>query len=146
MFERALNAFWIALGAAAAAYAWTLGVMGPSGPDSGLFPLIAAVIIMGSGLALLFQRSTLAMSPDFPRGAALWRVGGVVVGLALFAFGIPYLGFAIAGAITMLVLLRTVEQSNWAMSVLLALVSVAAVVWLFGHLLGMPLPRGPWGF
>ena len=30
--------------------------------------------------------------------------------------------------------------------VLLANVSVVAVVWLFGHLLGMPLPRGPWGF
>jgi len=67
-------------------------------------------------------------------------------GLALFALGIPYLGFAITGAITMLILLRTVEQSSWAMSVLLAIASVIAVVWLFGHLLGMPLPRGPWGF
>jgi hypothetical protein len=46
----------------------------------------------------------------------------------------------------MLILLRTVEQSSWAMSVLLAIASVVAVVWLFGHLLGMPLPRGPWGF
>ena len=146
MFERALNAFWILLGAATAAYAWTLGVTGPSGPDSGLFPLIAAIIIMGSGVALLLQRSSLAIAPDFPRGAALWRVGGVVAGLALFALGIPYLGFSITGAITMLILLRTVEQSNWAMSVLLAIVSVVAVVWLFGYLLGMPLPRGPWGF
>ena len=146
MFERALNAFWIALGAAAAAYAWALGVMGPSGPDSGLFPLIAAVIIMGAGAALMFQRSSLAASPDFPRGAALRRVGGVVAGLALFAFGIPYLGFAIAGAITMLILLRTVEQSSWVESVLLAIFAVVAVVLLFGFLLGMPLPRGPWGF
>ena len=146
MFERALNAFWIALGAAAAAYAWSLGVMGPSGPESGLFPLIAAIIIAGSGVTLMLQRSSLAPSPDFPRGAALWRVGGVVAGLALFALGIPYLGFAITGAITMLILLRTVEQSSWAMSVLLAVVSVIVVVYVFGHLLGMPLPRGPWGF
>jgi len=50
MFERSLNAFWIVLGAAAAAYAWTLGVVGPSGPDSGLFPLIAGLIILGAGL------------------------------------------------------------------------------------------------
>jgi hypothetical protein len=28
----------------------------------------------------------------------------------------------------------------------LALVSVLIVVWLFGHVLGMVLPRGPWGF
>lgn len=145
MFERALNAFWILLGAAAATYSWTLGVIGPAGPDSGLFPLIASLIIMGGGLVLLFQRSGYALSASFPRGAALWRVLGVLAGLALMAIGIPYLGFAITGAITMLILLRTVEQSSWAMSVLLAIVSVMVVVWLFGHLLGMPLPRGPWG-
>lgn len=146
MFERTLNSFWIVLGAAAATYAWTLGVTGPSGPDSGLFPLIAALIIMGAGVVLLFQRSSLAIAPNFPRGAALWRVGGVVVGLALLAIGIPYLGFAITGAITMLILLRTVEQSGWVVSVVLAVASVAIVVWLFGHILGMALPRGPWGF
>ena len=146
MFERALNAFWIVLGAAAATYAWTLGVMGPSGPDSGLFPLIAALIIVGAGVALMFQRGSLATAPDFPRGAALWRVGGVVAGLALMALGVPHLGFAITGAITMLILLRTVEQSSWPVSVVLAIASVVAVVALFGHLLGMPLPRGPWGF
>jgi hypothetical protein len=146
MFERSLNAFWIVLGAAAATYAWTLGVTGPSGPDSGLFPLIAALIIMVAGLVLLLQRSSLAIGPDFPRGAALWRVGGVVAGLALLAIGIPYLGFAITGAITMLILLRTVEQSGWVVSVVLAVASVVIVVWLFGHILGMPLPRGPWGF
>jgi hypothetical protein len=146
MFERALNTFWIVLGAAAATYAWTLGVTGPSGPDSGLFPLIAALIIMGAGVVLLFQRSSLAVAPDFPRGAALWRVGGVIVGLALLAIGIPYLGFAITGAVTMLILLRTVEQSGWVVSVVLAVASVVLVVWLFGHILGMALPRGPWGF
>ena len=32
MFERAVNAFWILLGVAAAAYAWTLGFIGASGP------------------------------------------------------------------------------------------------------------------
>ena len=146
MFERALNAFWIVLGAAAAAYAWTLGVIGPSGPDSGLFPAIAALIIVAAGLALMFQRGSAAAHPDFPRGAALWRVGGVVAGLALMALGVPYLGFAITGAITMLILLRTVEQSSWLVSVVLAIGSVVAVVALFGNLLGMPLPRGPWGF
>ena len=53
MFERTLNVFWILLGAAAAAYAWTLGLVGPSGPESGLFPFIAALIVMGAGVVLL---------------------------------------------------------------------------------------------
>jgi putative tricarboxylic transport membrane protein len=62
------------------------------------------------------------------------------------ALGMPYLGFAATGAITMIILLRTVEQSSWIESIVLTLASVVAVVWLFGHVLGMILPRGPWGF
>jgi putative tricarboxylic transport membrane protein len=146
MFERVLNAFWIVLGAAAAAYAFTLGVVGPAGPESGLFPLIAGLIIMGTGLVLFVRRSSRTESPDFPRGAALWRVCGVVVGLIVIALGIPYLGFAVTGALTMVILLRAVEQTPWPAAVALAVAAVTAVMWLFGQLLGMPLPRGPWGF
>jgi hypothetical protein len=146
LFERALNAFWILLGAAAAAYAWTLGLTGPSGPESGLFPAIAGLIIMATGIVLLVRPSTRAAAPEFPRGAALGRILGVVAGLAVMALGMPYLGFAATGAVTMIILLRTVEDTNWAAAIALALGSVVAVVWLFGHVLGMALPRGPWGW
>ena len=146
MFERTLNTFWVLLGAAAAAYAWTLGVMGPSGPDSGLFPFISALIVMGAGIVLLLRPSRGAIAPDFPRGAALGRVLGVTAGLAFLALSIPFLGFAVAGFITMIILLRAVEKSGWVFSVSLAFVSVVVVVWLFGHVLGMTLPRGPWGW
>ncbi len=95
MLERALNAFWILLGAAAAAAAWRIGLFGPSGP---------------------------------------------------VAIGMPYLGFAVTGTLTMIILLRTVEQTHWFGSVVLAVTSSASVVWLFGHMLGMVLPRGPWGW
>jgi putative tricarboxylic transport membrane protein len=144
MFERALNLFWILLGAAAATYAWTLGLMGPAGPESGLFPFIAAVLVMGAGAVLLLGSPP--VSPHFPRGASLGRVLGVVAGLAFMAVSMPTLGFAIAGFITMIILLRSVEKSGWAFSIALAFVSVVAVVWLFGQVLGMTLPRGPWGW
>jgi putative tricarboxylic transport membrane protein len=146
MFERALNIFWIALGAAAASYAWTLGLAGPSGPESGLFPLIAALIIMGAGGVLLVRSPDGTIPASFPRGAALGRVLGVVAGLAFMAVSIPYLGFAVAGFVAMVILLRAVEKSGWMFSVVLALVSVLTVDWLFSHILGMTLPRGPWGF
>ena len=146
MFERALNAFWIVLGGAAAAYAWTLGVVGPSGPGSGLFPLLAALIIMGAGIVLMIAPAHRAHAPAFARGEALRRGIGVVAGLAVMAIAIPYAGFAIAGAVTMLILLRLVEQVSWPGSLVLAIASVVIVMWLFGHVLGMALPRGPWGF
>lgn len=146
MIERTLNLFWILLGAAAAAYAWTLGIVGPSGPESGLFPFVAALIILSAGVALLLQPSSHAGAPHFPHGAALGRVIGVVSGLAFMAVSIPFAGFAISGFITMIILLRTVEKSGWLFSIALAAVSVAVVMLLFGHVLGMTLPRGPWGW
>src|SRR4249920_1249758 len=97
MFERALNIFWILLGAAAAAYAWTLGLVGPSGPESGLFPFISALIVMGAGVVLLLRFPPGAIAPIFPRGAALGRVIGVAAGFAFMALSIPFLGFAVAG-------------------------------------------------
>ncbi|MET0679723.1 MAG: tripartite tricarboxylate transporter TctB family protein [Burkholderiales bacterium] len=146
MFERGLNVFWIVLGTGAAAHAWTMGLVGPSGPESGLFPLLAGLIIAGAGVALLLLPSHRARTPAWPRGAARGRVLGVIAGLALMAIAMPFLGFATAGAITMIVLLRTVERSSWLGSLSLAIGSVGGVMWLFGHVLGMALPRGPWGW
>lgn len=146
MLERSLNAFWILLGAAAAAYAWTLGLIGASGPESGLFPLLSALIVMGAGIVLLVRPATRATAPGLPRGAALRRIAGVVVALAVMAFALPHAGFALTGALTMLILLRTTGDTGWLGSIGLALASVALVLWLFGHVLGMTLPRGPWGW
>jgi hypothetical protein len=143
VFERTLNAFWILLGAG---YAWTLGLTGPSGPESGLFPLITGLIIMGAGIVLAMRASTRVPAPEFPRGAALRRIAGIVAALAFMAIALPYAGFALTGALTMLVLLRTTGDAGWAGSIGLALASVAAVLWIFGHVLGMALPRGPWGW
>jgi len=142
--ERALNAFWVLLGAATAAYAWTLGLVGPSGPESGLFPLLAALIIMGAGSVLLLNGST--TTPQLPRGAALRRIGGIVAALAFMAIALPHAGFALTGALAMVVLLRTAGDTNWLGSIALALLSIAIVLWLFGQVLGMALPRGPWGW
>ncbi len=71
MLERGLNAFWILLGAGAAMASWSLGLIGTAGPDSGFFPLIAALIVLGSGLVLLVRPDTAARAGDLAarRGA-----------------------------------------------------------------------------
>jgi hypothetical protein len=112
MFERAVNAFWILLGTAAAAYAWTLGLIGTSGPESGLFPLISALIIMGAGIVLIVRPSTRATALQFPRGAALRRIAGIGAGLAFMAIALPHAGFALTGALTMVILLRTTGDTS----------------------------------
>ena len=146
MFERTLNVFWIVFGAASAAYAWSLGMVGPAGPESGLFPFIASIIVSGAGIVLLLRPATQVRALDFPRGAGLWRVVGVILGLIVMAAGMPYLGFCVTSFITMIILLRAVDQSSWLTAVSLAFISTASVFWLFGQMLGMALPRGPWGW
>jgi hypothetical protein len=146
MFERALNVFWIVLGLAAAAHARTFGLIGPSGPESGLFPLIAGLLIATSGLVLLLRPAHRARDPQWASGGALGRVIGVCTGLAVMAFAMDYLGFALTSTLTMIVLLRTVDRGGWLRSIVIAIGSVVFVMWLFGQVLGMPLPRGPWGW
>jgi putative tricarboxylic transport membrane protein len=146
MFERTLNVFWIVFGAASAAYAWSLGMVGPAGPESGLFPFIASIIVSGAGIVLLLRPATQVRTLDFPRGAGLWRVVGVILGLIVMAAGMPYLGFCVTSFITMIILLRTVDQSSWLGAIALAFASTVSVFWLFGQMLGMALPRGPWGW
>jgi hypothetical protein len=146
MFERTLNVFWIVFGAASAAYAWSLGMVGPAGPESGLFPFIASIIVSGAGIVLLLRPATQVRALDFPRGAGLWRVVGVILGLIVMAAGMPYLGFCVTSFITMIILLRTVDQSSWLGAIALAFASTVSAFWLFGQMLGMALPRGPWGW
>src|SRR5215471_7560699 len=144
MFERALNVFWIVSGAGSAADAWSLGMVGPAGPESGLFPFTASAIVSGAGIILLLRPSGVAL--DFPRGGGLWRVLGVIAGLIVMAAGMPYLGFSVTSFITMIILLRAVDKSSWLSAFTLAFLSTASVFWLFGQMLGMALPRGPWGW
>ena len=132
MVERLLNLFWILLGSGGAWHAWTLGLRGPSGPESGLFPFIASCAIACLGLALMATRRSAASNPQWPDAGAGLRAAGVAVGIALMAFGMDRIGFVAAAAI--------------AMPVLLTAGAIAAIVLIFGRLLGMPLPRGPWGW
>ncbi|MES2537020.1 MAG: tripartite tricarboxylate transporter TctB family protein [Pseudomonadota bacterium] len=146
MFERGLNITWCLIGIGTMVNAYSLGLIGPSGPESGLFPLMCGAIITLCGIALLLGMAPRVDNPGWPRGAAIGRVAGVVGGLVSMAITLPYLGFAVSSAITTFVLLQTVERSRLLESLALTIGSVAAVMYIFGQLLGMSLPRGPWGW
>jgi putative tricarboxylic transport membrane protein len=146
MIERFVNLTWILLGAGAATRSWRMGLTGPYGPDSGLFPFVAALLVCAGGVALMFARSHAVAELQWPDRTGWTRIGGVIGGLAFMTIAIPYLGFSIAGVLTMIILLRTAEPGSWSSTLLLAFVSVAATVGLFSGLLDLQLPRGPWGF
>jgi len=147
MIERIINAIWVLVGIGTVINAWQLGLTGSMGPDSGLFPLICGVIITGCGLILLAHPNrNHVKNPDWPKRIALLRILGVIGGLVIMAVLLPYLGFVISAAVTTFVLLQTVERSRPIESIVVTLLSVGFVMYVFDHLLGMTLPRGPWGW
>ena len=144
MFERTLNIFWVAAGVAICAYAQTLGLIGPNGPDSGFFPFAGGLVLAAGGV-LLVARST-PVKVEWPRGAGLKRIVWVLVGLGLITVLMSHIGFVAAAVLTMIVLLRAIERTGWVQVLVLAVSASVFVYGLFAKLLGMPLPRGPWGF
>ncbi len=146
MIERLLNLFWVLMGCAAAWQSWKLGLRGPSGPESGLFPFIAACGIAVLGVGLMLSRASRAQQTQWPDARSGLRAAGVAIGIALMAFGMDRIGFIASAAIAMPVLLRTIDRASWAETLALTAASIAAIALIFGRLLGMPLPRGPWGW
>ncbi len=148
----ALNLFWVALGLAIVWQALPLGLIGPAGPASGLFPLLAGLLVAGSGTGLLVAgtlRHDVASAEQRAPAAsgAAFRIGGTVAVVALMIAVVPYLGFVLAGVLGLPMLFLIISPAaSWWLAILVGLIASAAVHLLFGVLLGTPLPHGPWGF
>jgi putative tricarboxylic transport membrane protein len=147
--EPLLNVFWIVLGVATCAYSWSVGITGPMGPGSGFFPALAGLLIAGGGSLLLLPGAARvpAARVFWPEGRASSRaVLTIVVIIGLTIVAIPYLGFLLANLVAMPILVRAIGKSRWWVAVIVGIVSVGCVSYLFDTLLGVTLPRGPFGF
>jgi putative tricarboxylic transport membrane protein len=116
-------------------------------PGPGLFPLLVGSLLLlssaGIGAEAFFTRE--GRPVDWPAGAGLWRL--ITVGLATLAYTIvlPYAGHPLAGSLLVLTVLRVMGLRRWGVAVLLALAAGLGSYYLFGVLLGVPLPAGFWG-
>jgi len=148
-----LSLFWLLFGLALAHQSLALGLGGPGGPGSGLFPLLAAILIAMGGVGVLLRDVVWGVhegefTPRFwmARGAAL-RVGLLVLVMIGMILAVPKLGFALSGAIGLPLLFRTIapRSPGW-FALLVGIVAAGIVHLLFAVMLGTPLPRGPLGF
>jgi putative tricarboxylic transport membrane protein len=146
--EPLLNLFWILCGIAICIYSFRLGVFGPSGPDSGFFPMLAGAVMTLAGVALLFTRGARVETTRhfWPEQASARRVSMVLGGLILMTLLTRFAGFLTAAVIVMPLLLRAIEGRSWRFAITVGVVSAGIVFFLFDTLLGTLLPRGPWGF
>lgn len=144
-----LNGFWLLLGLGVMALSLRLPVMGPAGPSGGFLPLILGAILAGSSLTLLLQpfRTYLPVDEaEWPDRGGFGRITAVVAALVAFPNLMPFLGFLLTSLVVMLCLLPAIARRHWLANVVLSFAASGGIYLVFARLLGLNLPRGPWGF
>jgi putative tricarboxylic transport membrane protein len=118
-------------------------------PGAGFFPV--AVAVFGCVVALVASAraflSPQAVRPEAPSAATdparRRRVAGAVVALVAFCLTLPWIGYPIAAFGFVSVVLWGLG-GRWQAALLTGALSSAGSYYLFGVLLGVPLPRWPW--
>ncbi len=154
--DAAVSLFWVLLGIALCWSSTQLGLSDPSGPGSGLFPFLAGLLVLGSGVGLLVRHVVTGGQPAPGEEIApqFWEAPGApfrVVVLILVVGGmivaVPWLGFALAGAIGLPILFRVIApEKSWVTAIITGIIAAGSMHLLFAVALGTPLPRGSLGF
>lgn len=115
-------------------------------PGPGFFPVGVGVFLCVAAGALVLTRGRglaagggLGSLPADSRA----RVGVTMLGLVGFCLLLPWVGYPICAFLFVVLLLRRLGGGSWPGVVITAALSAALSHYLFGVLLGVPLPRGP---
>lgn len=143
--ELGLTVVWLLLGLAIAWESLRLGLFGMFGPDRGFFPFIAGTVMAVAAAGILISRgSQVAPGTVFwGSGGAAWRVGVIVVLMAVMIALLPRLGFLLSGALVAPVMIRLVGPATWLFSIAIGVTASVAIHVLFVRLLQQSLPSGP---
>lgn len=107
-------------------------------PGPGLWPFIAAVIMLGSTVVVAV---TDTLEDYEPWGTESVRTLVALVSLVVFAALFSLLGFTIPALLLMLLWLRMFGRMRWWTAALLAAAGAIVLFLLFDVVLGVPLPR-----
>jgi putative tricarboxylic transport membrane protein len=126
------------------ALAFPVGSLAKPGP--GFFPVAVGVFLCVAAaiLAITARRGrSPAPAVDATPAAARTRVAVTVVGLVGFCLLLPWVGYPICAFLFVTLLLRRLGDIGWTGAAATAALASAATFYLFGVLLGVPLPAGP---
>jgi putative tricarboxylic transport membrane protein len=134
----AAGAFWVDL-------ALRMPLWDGFAPASGFLPLAYGMLLVGLAFAALLVESTSADQPESERGP-MARPMLVIAAMAAGIAGIEPAGFAAAMFLAMLFLFKAAEKLPLLPSLLASAGTAAVLTLVFRTWLGVPLPKGPWGF
>lgn len=127
----------------------TLPMGSLSEPGAALFPILVAVLMAISSLALVVEQARLTGSADaslpLPRGADLRRLLGIALSVIGYIWLLSYLGFLVASILMALALVRLLTAGSWVRTAVVALAISISTYVLFVVILGVPLPKGELG-
>ncbi len=113
-------------------------------PDSGFLPLIYGVLLFGFSAAVAIM--ALISPADASEREPLKKSMEVLLALVVAVGAVSYLGFVVPLFAMMLFLYAYVERLPLLRSALASAGTTAVLVFIFEHLLDIPLPLSPWGF
>ncbi len=118
-------------------------------PGYGFFPFWLGILMAILSLMLLIDAWRRPESDElapFPPRQAFINVVIILTSLGVYAFLMESLGYVLDTLLLVCLLLGLVEREKWQSTLLVAIVSTAALYILFEILLGVSLPKGPLGF
>lgn len=110
---------------------------GLSEPGPALWPVIVGVLLAVLSVILLLTEDTEDHEP-FTRKARLVALG--VVSTAVFIVIFEQVGFVVAGFLLLLFWMRYLGRESWKLSLIVAAGVTLVFYYVFGPLLGVPLP------
>ncbi|HEY3065656.1 MAG TPA: tripartite tricarboxylate transporter TctB family protein [Methylomirabilota bacterium] len=117
-------------------------------PGAGFFPVFVAVFACAAGM-IMTVRAFLAAAPagtarETERDAAARnRALSTMVVLVVFCALLPWIGYPIIAFAFVAVLLQRLG-STWRAAIIIGVLTAAVSYYVFGILLDVPLPSGPW--
>jgi hypothetical protein len=135
------------LGAATLLLAWqTLPYEGEFGPGPGFVPVWLGVVLMACAVPVIISDLT-AKATTKPLFVPETRKCAQVLGLVVAVFlALPLLGFPLGLALITGGGMRLMGRHRWASCLLTVIGTAICIQVLFGHWLGIPLPKGALGW
>jgi hypothetical protein len=114
-------------------------------PGPGYMPMVLALLLAAMGGLVILAGGS---APPFSAIAwTEWRHAIAILGCCTFAaLALERLGYRLTIALLVAFLLWVVERKSLAATVLMAGGLALATYYVFGTVLLVPLPLGPWGF
>ncbi|MFC1798332.1 tripartite tricarboxylate transporter TctB family protein [Thermodesulfobacteriota bacterium] len=153
--DRVSSLFWLIVGACICVGALKLSLGKIYKPGPGFFPFLAgAILIILSSFVLLQSFKGFLTQKEHDRGyQALWSSpqGGlkmicVLTALICYAIGLKFLGFVISTLIFLGFLLKYIGSQRWSVVLSVSFFGAVLSYIIFEYWLGVPFPKGIFGF